>query len=53
MKNNPLKNSPDPKFTYFIGDQSYTETTDRRDFGGKPSKVEVRMGTIVKNYGIL
>jgi len=31
--------------------KSYIETTDRRDFGDKPSKV--RTGAIVKNSGIL
>jgi len=34
--------------------ESYIETTDRRDFGGKPSKwIEVRTGANVKNSGIL
>jgi len=33
--------------------KSYIETTDRRDFGRKPSKcLEVRTGAIVKNSGI-
>jgi len=33
--------------------KSYIETTECRDFGGKPSKVQVRTGAIVKNSGIL
>ena len=33
--------------------KSYIEMTDRLDFGGKPSRVEVKMGAIMKNSGIL
>ena len=38
---------------FFFGNtcNAHIETTDRLDFGGKPSRVVVRTGAIVKNSG--